>query len=181
MAGTNKSPKSGGSTGDAFGIIAVASAVIGLAKPVIDMIDEKRKERAEERKDWVTIPELCSKSAPMKLDCAIDILEKLNLKAASNSVNLNSADVKYKNCFDLQVVEINQKQKSKVPPGTLVVLTYVTSEIIEESKRLFDESESRKSNAALEKSKKRLEQKEKHKKLIANTLEKISKKKEDNN
>lgn len=180
MAGTNKSPKSGGSAGDAFGIIAVASAVIGLAKPVIDMIDEKRKERAEERKDWVTIPEMCSKSVSMKLDCAVDSLEKLNLQVVCSSVEFKNADVKYKDCFDLQVVKVNQKQKTKVEPGTLVILTYVNSEVIEKSQRLFDESESSKKKVALEKAEKRAEQKDRNKKLITNTLEKMSRK-EDNN
>ncbi len=176
MAKTNKSQNSGSSSGDALGIIAIAGAVIGLAKPVIEIIDDKRKERVEEQKDWVTIPELCSKRSPMKLDCAIDILEKLNLKVASNSVKLNNADIKYKDCFDLQIVRVETKHKKKVPPGTLVVLTYVTSEIIEESKKLFEESETHKAKVSLEKSKKRSEQKEKHKQLITNTIEKISKK-----
>lgn len=165
MANTNKSPKSGGSSGDTLGAIAIAGAVIGLAKPVVDLIGEKRKERLEERKDWVTIPELCSKGAPMKLDCAVDALEKLNLKVVYSAIEIKNAHIKYKDCFDKQIVRVNCRQKKKVAPGTLVILTYVTSEIIEESQRLFDESENNKIKLALEKSEKRSEQKEKRKNL----------------
>lgn len=172
---TNKNTKGVGSAGGTLGVLAIVSTVISIATPLIDIVDDKLKERAEERKDWVTIPELCSKTIPMKLDCTIDALEKLDLKVGYSAIDLKNANSKYKDCFDLQIVWSDHKRKQKVKPGTLVLLKYVTSEIIEESQRLFDESEKQKAEAKCAKANKINVQQQKAKKIVNSSLETIFK------
>lgn len=176
MANTNKNPKVRGSAGGVLGVLGVVSTVVGIATPLVDIASEKIKESAEERKDWVNIPELCSKNMPMKLDAAIDALEKLGLKVSHSPLELVNAAIKYKDCFALQVICSAPKCKKLVPPGSMVVIRYVTSEIIEESQKLFNESENQKIKMASEKSEKRSKQKEKHKQAVEHLVSTVQQK-----
>jgi hypothetical protein len=152
--------------GDIAGALTVVVSGLAVLKPVVDAAVEKGKEILEERKALVDIPELYSKGFPIKLDRAIEELEESNLKAEPIAVSVNDANQKYKDCFDLQIVGSKPKAKQKVKPGTLVFLKYVTSEVIEKSQKLFDESEKRKAEEKRERVNKRAEQKEKYKKTV---------------
>lgn len=137
--------------------IAKALVVVGTAfvslEPVINTVAKTVKEKFEERKDLINIPELYSRDFPIKLERGIILLKECNLKV--EPVAVRDANIKYKDCFDLQIIGSKPKHKQKVKPGTIVFLKYVTSEVIEESKKLF-----------LEKTNKRSEQKEKNKRIV---------------
>lgn len=144
--------------------ITVLGVALEVAQPAIDAISKPVKEMVEERKALVDIPDLYSKGYPIKLDRAKLLLEDRGLKV--EPVSITDASIKYKDCFDLQVVDSKPKHKQKVKPGTLVYLKHVTSGIIEESKKLFDESEKHKAELKQKKTNNRLEQKEKTKQIV---------------
>lgn len=157
--------------GDIANTIAVVGSALTILQPAVSAVAKTVKEKADERKEFVDIPELYSKGLPIKLDRAKLLLEDCGLKV--EPVEVRDVNVQYKDCFDLQVVGSKPKHKQKVKPGTLVYLKYVTSNIIEESRKLFDESEKRKTEVKLEKINKQLEQKEKTKKMVNDVMTSI--------
>jgi len=139
--------------GDIANALVVVGSAFASLEPVITVAAKTVKEKFEERKDLINIPELYSRGFPIKLERGIILLKECNLKV--EPVAVRDANVKYKDCFDLQIIGSKPKHKQKVKPGTIVFLKYVTSEVIEESKKLF-----------LEKTNKRSEQKEKNKRIV---------------
>jgi hypothetical protein len=156
---------------DIANALVVVSTALAIFEPVINAAAKTVKEKVKERKDLVDIPELYSRGLPIKLERAIILLEECKLKV--EPVAIRDANIKYKDCFDLQIVGSKPKHKQKVKPGTLVFLKYVTSEVIEESQKLFDKSEKYKAEVRLEKANKRLEQKEKNKKMVDDVITNI--------
>ena len=59
-------------------------------------------------------------------------------------VPLNEASVKFKDCFEGQVVGIIPKEGSKVKPGTMICIRWVNQEMIDKSKIIFEELEAKK-------------------------------------
>jgi hypothetical protein len=142
------------------GILAAVALLEPLTKEVVKKVDE--------RKDFVDIPPLYSKNIPIKLERATVLLEDRGLKV--ESVAVQEANIKFKDCLDQQVVWSKPKHKQKVKPGTLVFLRYVTSEIIKRSQELFEELERQKIETKQANAIKRAEQKEKIKKKIGDTV-----------
>lgn len=62
-----------------------------------------------------------------------------------------------KDCFDLQVVACNKKANSKLKPGEVVIIQYVTREVIDESLRIFEEAERQKAALKQERADRRAE------------------------
>ena len=142
--------------GEVVGIADSVDSLATLATPVIEHVIETRK-------TLIMIPELYGDDFSMGLEQAKELLDHYGLRHMEVALNLNEAKEDYRNCFDSQVVDSKPKQKQKVQPNTVVVLRYVTSEVVEESQRLFEESEKEKEEAEAIKSAKKLEQKEKAK------------------
>lgn len=163
-----KIPTTSGNT--AAGIAAVA-AILPLVKPVVEAGREYIDKAVEERKKLVSVPELYSKEYPITIEQAVEMLESCGLKATL--VKTPAPDVRYRDCFDSQVTGSNPKAKQKVERGTSVMVKYVTQEVIEQSQRLFDISEKRKMEKALEKEKRRAEQKEKAKHTMSDVMDTV--------
>ena len=161
MASSKSSNKSSG--GNIVGLITtVAGAAVALA-PMADKITDEVKNRLPQKidkKEFVSIPALCDKSFPLKLEQAVEILTDVGLKAIPSEVLISEAGIRYKNCFDTQVVDSKPKSKQKVAAGTPVLLRYVTQEVISESQRIFSEAEAHKAEVKREKVTKRDEQRE---------------------
>lgn len=153
MGRSNKpNPNIGGKLGLVAGIV---SAVTPVAIEFIDRIP--RKDETEPSEELISMPELCSKKFPLKLDEAKELIEGHGLKALPIEVRIRDAHVRYKDCFDLQVVACNKKANSKLKPGEVVIIQYVTREVIDESLRIFEEAERQKAALKQERADRRAE------------------------
>ena len=166
-----KPKKPNGNIGGTLGLVAgIVGAVTPLAVELIDRIP--KKEELGPSEELIFMPELCSKKFPLKLDEAKELLESRGLKALSIEVRLRDACVKYKDCFELQVVCSDRKPNSKLKPGDTVIVQYVTQEVINESRRIFEEAEQQKAALKQERAVKRAEQMERAKAVAGDTAAK---------
>ena len=166
-----KPKKPNGNIGGTLGLVAgIVGAVTPLAVELIDRIP--KKEELGPSEELIFMPELCSKKFPLKLDEAKELLESRGLKALSIEVRLRDACVKYKDCFELQVVGSDRKPNSKLKPGDTVIVQYVTQEVINESRRIFEEAEQQKAALKQERAVKRAEQIERAKIVAGDTAAK---------
>ena len=166
-----KPKKPNGNIGGTLGLVAgIVGAVTPLAVELIDRIH--KKEELGPSEELIFMPELCSKKFPLKLDEAKELLESRGLKALSIEVRLRDACVKYKDCFELQVVGSDRKPNSKLKPGDTVIVQYVTQEVIIESRRIFEEAEQQKAALKQERAVKRAEQMERAKAVAGDTAAK---------
>ena len=166
-----KPKKPNGNIGGTLGLVAgIVGAVTPLAVELIDRIP--KKEELGPSEELIFMPELCSKKFPLKLDEAKELLESRGLKALSIEVRLRDACVKYKDCFELQVVGSDRKPNSKLKPGDTVIVQYVTQEVINESRRIFEEAEQQKAALNQERAVKRAEQMERAKAVAGDTAAK---------
>ncbi len=166
-----KPKKPNGNIGGTLGLVAgIVGAVTPLAVELIDRIP--KKEELGPSEELIFMPELCSKKFPLKLDEAKELLESRGLKALPIEVRLRDACVKYKDCFELQVVGSDRKPNSKLKPGGTVIVQYVTQEVIDESRRIFEEAEKQKAALKQERAVKRAEQMERAKAVAGDTAAK---------
>lgn len=166
-----KPKKPNGNIGGTLGLVAgIVGAVTPLAVELIDRIP--KKEELNPSEELIFMPELCSKKFPLKLDEAKELLESRGLKALPIEVRLRDACVKYKDCFELQVVGSDRKPNSKLKPGDTVIVQYVTQEVIDESRRIFEEAEKQKAALKQERAVKRAEQMERAKAVAGDTAAK---------
>lgn len=166
-----KPKKPNGNIGGTLGLVAgIVGAVTPLAVELIDRIP--KKEELGPSEELIFMPELCSKKFPLKLDEAKELLESRGLKALSIEVRLRDACVKYKDCFELQVVGSDRKPNSKLKLGDTVIVQYVTQEVINESRRIFEEAEQQKAALKQERAVKRAEQMERAKVVTGDTAAK---------
>lgn len=166
-----KPKKPNGNIGGTLGLVAgIVGAVTPLAVELIDRIP--KKEELGPSEELIFMPELCSKKFPLKLDEAKELLESRGLKALPIEVRLRDACAKYKDCFELQVVGSDRKPNSKVKPGDTVIVQYVTQEVIDESRRIFEEAEQQKAALKQERAVKRAEQMERAKSVANDTAAK---------
>lgn len=153
--------------------IAMVASVLPLVKPAIDAVRDYTDKTIEERKKLIAVPELYSKEYPLTVEQAIELLSGCSLKAIPIKVSIKDADIKYRDCFDFQVIKSQPRAKQKVEPGTSILIKYLTQDVIDESQRLFADLEKRKKQIELEKSVKRSERKEKTKKVLSNVTSKV--------
>lgn len=166
-----KPKKPNGNIGGTLGLVAgIVGAVTPLAVELIDRIP--KKEELGPSEELIFMPELCSKKFPLKLDEAKELLESRGLKALSIEVRLRDACAKYKDCFELQVVGSDRKANSKLKPGDTVIVQYVTQEVIDESRRIFEEVKQQKAALKQERAVKRAEQVERAKAVAGDTAAK---------
>lgn len=166
-----KLKKPNGNIGGALGLVAgIVGAVTPLAVELIDRIP--KKEELGPSEELIFMPELYSKKFPLKLDEAKELLESRGLKALPIEVRLRDACVKYKDCFELQVVGSDRKPNSKLKPGDTIIVQYVTKEVIDESRRIFEEAEQEKVALKQERAVKRAEQMERAKAVAGDTAAK---------
>lgn len=95
MGRSNKpNPNIGGKLGLVAGIV---SAVTPVAIEFIDRIP--RKDETGPSEELISMPELCSKKFPLKLDEAKELIEGHGLKALPIEVRIRDAHVRYKDCL----------------------------------------------------------------------------------
>lgn len=151
--------------------ITMAASVLPLVKPVIDAVRDYADKSIEERKKLVAVPELYSKEYPLTIEQAVAILESCGLKATLIKAAVSDADIKYRTCFDTQVIKSHPKAKQKVERGTSILVKYVTQEVIDESQRLYELSEKHKAEVQEAKLIKQAERKEKTKQAMTDAVD----------
>ncbi len=120
---------------------AVFTAVAPLVKPIADKIADKiptQNNKASE-KTLVSIPTITNRNFPVTIEQATKMLEARNLKIFP--ITLTEANPRYKDCIELQVVDSTPSQRTKVEAGSPVIVKYITKDILEESKRLYEKQQ----------------------------------------
>ena len=139
--------------------LTIAPAIITAVEELIDKLPDIPSK--------VGVPQLYGLGFPLKLDQAITRLTKVGLTVMPSELSIGEADPKYRNCVDSEVVDSDPKSKRKVAVGYPVIIRYVTQEVIDESKRLFEELERQKAEANRIKNEKREHQKAQAQRTIA--------------
>jgi hypothetical protein len=160
-------------------LISAMAAVAAAAGGVITLVVANKEKVAVE---LVEIPPILSTEGFMTLQEAKTAIETVGLKAGKS---VAKAQINFKDCQPFDVVNRSHKRQRKVPAGTLIVLYYITDDVIEKSKQLFIESEKRKAEAERIKSEnrakadrvkaetreKKIEQRNANKELVKNKLD----------
>ena len=120
--------------------ISLAATVLPLVEPAINIAQDQINKIAEERNQLVEVPELYSKGFPLTIEQATKLLDGLGFKFELIKLSISDAKSKYKDCFDLQVIETHPKAKQKVKPGSNILIKYITQEVIDESQKIFEEA-----------------------------------------
>jgi len=145
MADVDKIIKAVDGAGKAVKKIVIVGAPLLSAIKVVAPIANKTghiiNEMAEKNKNLVAIPRLYTKNVRLLAEQAKKILEERELKPQLFPVE---KDIKYKDCFEFEVVESDPKEKQKIERGSFINVYYVTANVIEESKAMFIESERQK-------------------------------------
>ncbi len=105
--------------------------------------------------EFITVPMLYNKGFPYNLEQATQALANNGLKAMPIAVSMSEANIKYRDCCNFQVVDSAPKQYSPIRRGSYVTIKYVTQDVIDESKRLFEEMNAQKAALKRVKSEKR--------------------------
>lgn len=155
--------------------VTAATSLLALAKPVADTIQDYANKTTEERKRLVSVPELYSKEYPLSVEQAVELLNNCGLKSTLVKTSIDDSDIKYRKCFASQVISTKPKGKQKVEPGTMILVKYITQEVIDESQKLFEEQEARKNEVAVQKKNKQLEREQKTRQIVENTRNKVQK------
>lgn len=124
----------------AAGALGVAATVLSQAKPVLDVACNYADKALEERKKLVAVPELYAKDYPLTLEQAVELLDSCGLKAIPVRAPLMDANVRFRHCFDGQVIKSRPRARCKVERGSRVLVKYITQEVVDESIRLYEVS-----------------------------------------
>lgn len=155
--------------------VSTATTLLTVAKPVVDTIQDYTSKTIEERKRLISVPELYSKEYPLSVEQAVELLNNCGLKSTLIKTSIDDADIKYRKYFASQVISTKPKGKQKVEPGTMVLVKYITQEVIDESQKIFEELEAKKNGAALQKKNKHLEREQRTKQIMQDARNKVQK------
>ena len=111
---------------------------LSLTESGIDAGSKIYAKKMEERASLIKVAEVHSSDYRLSLEDAKRWLEEDGLKAEGVVV---APDIAYKDYSDMEVVATNFKLNQKVKPGTRIILKYVTKDVIEASRKMFDEAE----------------------------------------
>lgn len=132
-------------------VTAVSGVVAALAVPVIEKVTENmnghKDSSSVEPDNTIKVPELGSKDFSIDVEQALTILSDSSLKGVKSKLQIKDARVKYRDCYDGQVLYSNPKQGTPVKSGSTVYVKYITAEVINESKRIFEEQERQRAEA----------------------------------
>lgn len=171
MGATNKSNKN--FTGVAGAIGAVGTLITAVTPLVEKAIDNSQKNPSEKGERDIIVPPLYRKGFPIDLEQAEEILIKSGLKVSKSKVGMKEANPKYRDYEANQVIDSSPKQDTKVKVGTVVCLRYIPEEVIEESQRIFDESNRIKLEVKEQKAVEKQERKERFKENISNAADSV--------
>ncbi len=159
-----KMSKGGGSSGGVVGVIIGLAGLIGPHVPeIVEYLSKLlpkpgANSKPSEDSNYIGMPNVLDKNFTLTLSKVTELLENYGLKVLSVEVPLNKAGAKYKDCSEFQVVACDKKAKTKLKSGDTVIVQYVTQEVIDESQRIFEDTEQQKAILKRERADKRAEQ-----------------------
>lgn len=155
--------------------VALAASFASYAQPAVEKLVEYINDRQhDDPRNLVTVPELYCKGFPLTADQGIEMLENLGLKAVIIKVPFKEASIAYRNCLALQIIGTHPNAKTKVDPGSSVIVKCVTQEVIDESQRLFEEAEQKKKIQKAERKEKSQQMKSSAMKTVKSGTHKLS-------
>lgn len=147
--------------------LTMAPAIITAIEKLIDKLPDIPSK--------VVVPQLYDLGFPLRLDQAVTMLTNAGLTAMPSELDIKEADPQYRNCVNSEVVGSNMRPKQKVNVGSTVIVRYVTQEVINESKRLFEESEKQKAETNRIKNEEREQLRVRAQKTVTDAATKIKK------
>ena len=127
---------------DANEIIGVGAAAIGLvgaavavAASVSNATKENRERKRIEKANKIEVPKLKGKKASISLDDHLATLKEIGLKPKKALIK---PDSKYRKYSDMEVIYTEPKGGKKVNPGSIIYVYYITENIIDKSKKLYE-------------------------------------------
>lgn len=152
--------------------LVIEGAVIPVAANAANKIVNAIVEHKANEEHKIAVPELYVKNFPIDLEQARILIEDLGLKFSKSRMLIKEADSKYKDCFDLQVIDSNPKQKSLVNKGTTVYVKYITQEVIDASLKIFEDEEKVKAERKEKKATEKQERKNKRQEKVSEVTDK---------
>lgn len=154
-----------------IGAIGAVGGLINAATPLVEKAIDNAQNKPEKIDAKVAIPELYRKGFPIDLAQAEELLTERGLKVSKSKLRMKEADPKYRDCEDTQIIDSSPKQGTKVKIGTTVCLRYITTDVIEESQKIFDNGIRIKQEAKEQKAAERQEKKERLKESVSETMD----------
>lgn len=139
-------------SGNIVKAVGAIAASIAAMTPIINVIADKI---SIDQKSSVVVPLIYGGEHQLTIDDAEKMLSDRGLVTRPLSLYRQEANEKYRNCFDLQVLSSDPKPKQKVKVGDTVTVWYITQEVIDESQKIFDETQRQKSDAKQARARKR--------------------------
>lgn len=137
-------------------IAGIVTAVAGAVATVITVAADVRPVPK------ITVPDLHN----ITVDEAMKVLTNCGFEPVSHRLLIQEADAQYINCYDSQVVGSNPKSKESASVGYTVIVRYITQDVIDESRKLFNEAEKHKIEVKQAKNEKREQRIERTQKII---------------
>lgn len=135
--------------------VEVVSSVAPLIQPVVDEIVEA----VDYRRGMIRVPELCVKDFRVTLEQAEQQLIAKGLNIIATPLVLADAEPAYRDYIHMQVVDTHPKGRTKVEEGDAVKVRFITQEIIDESKKIFEQQEAERIKLLIAERKKREQEK----------------------
>lgn len=130
-----------------------ATIIIPNIKPIINFAEKCFDKISDSKTEKVMVPSLLSNECPLNVEQAVEMIKKVNLNVVLIEARDRDINVKYRNCFDRQVIYSEPRSNQKVPVGTTVKVKYITKEIIDASMKLYKEQQAIKAHVAEQRSK----------------------------
>lgn len=130
-----------------------------------------------DQSNQVIMPDVLDKQFCLTLPKATELLENFELKVLPVEVSICEARTKYvkfKDYSHMQVIACSKKAKTKLKAGDTIIVQYITQEVIDESRLIFEKIERKKADAKQAKIERRAAQMEKLKNGTVNTMHKAA-------
>lgn len=141
------------------------SVVVGLVSTAVTFFVEI----ADKREQKFNVSTCNTIEHPMTIEELKEYLEKAEVKAVYIPMKVSEADPKYRDCFELQVVDVTPS--GRITRGDIVQVHYITSEVINKSRCLYEDSEQQRTTAELEKQRKQSEQKMRTRHMVTERID----------
>lgn len=150
--------------------LKVAGVVVPLATEylprVADFISDQVPNAVEKRQTLVSVPNLCVDGYLLTREQAEEQLRSKGLGATFVKSTVSDARIKYHKYSDGLIIGTNPKANTKVEPGSIIKVKYISQETIDRSAQMYKEAEERK-RAAVQKKQAKKEQHKKQRSQVA--------------
>lgn len=131
--------------------LGVAATAAKYAEPAIEKLIEQALIVIDKYNARITIPSLTVRDAPLNYQQASEALRRCYMNPMPVAMTIENANPMYHNFFNGQFVRTEPAEGNKVDPNSNVYVVYITQEVIDESKRLYQEQENEKNRMAVAK------------------------------